>query len=350
LSFLNFGLEVIMRASRILLITIAALTLLNPSLLQRAAAQDVSAMQSQGVGPASPSPASIQPRLEAPSRTEPQPGKGNPTEVAPSIRIGPGDELEITVYGNADLNQHLRVGSDGNIEVPLIGALQVAGMSSAQAQSLIEKRLAEGEFIKEPHVNVFVREYVSEGISIVGEVNRPGTYSVFAAHRLYDLIQSAGGLGPRAGKAVTISHRSDPKSPTTLVLTSDAQTAENNINLLPGDTVVVSKAGIVYVVGEVNRPGGFVMENDKMSALQLLAMAGGPSRLASLNNAKLVRHSASGFSETPLPLKQILKAKTADIPLYAEDIVYVPGSKLKQGLAGTGGIAASVASAAVYRY
>lgn len=341
-----------MKAFGKLLLTIGALQylMLNPSLLQNVSAQDSSGVQTQEVGPTAPSPTSTRSRLEAPSRTEPQPEKGNPEEAAPSIRIGPGDELEITVYGNADLNQHLRVGSDGNIEMPLIGALHVSGMSSAEAQSLIERRLADGDFIKEPHVNVFVREYTSEGISIVGEVNRPGTYSAFAAHRLYDLIQTAGGLAPRAGKEVTISHRSDPQHPTILVLVSDAQSAENNINLQPGDTVVVSKAGIVYVVGEVNRPGGFVMENDEMSALRLLAMAGGPSHLASLNNAKLVRHTARGLSETPLPLKQILKAKTADIPLYAEDIVYVPGSKLKKTLAGTGGIAASAASAAIYRY
>jgi len=340
-----------MVACRILL-TVVALqwSILNPSLLRKAAAQTATAVQIQEVGPTAPPAASAQPRSEAPNRTEPQPGKGNPEEIAPSIRIGPGDELEITVYGNADLNQHLRVGSDGNIEMPLIGILHMAGISSAEAQSLIEKRLAEGDFIKEPHVNVFVREYTSEGISIIGEVSKPGTYSAFAAHRLYDLIQTAGGLGPRAGQSVTISHRSDPQHPTVLALTNDAQTAENNIKLQPGDTVVVSKAGIVYVVGEVNRPGGFIIENDRMSALQLLAMAGGPNRLASLNNAKLVRHTASGLSQTPLPLKQILKAKTADIPLYAEDIVYVPGSKLKQTLAGTGGIAASAASAVIYRY
>lgn len=341
-----------MGACRILLLTVAALQcpILNPLLLRKAAAQTVSAVQRQEVGPTVPSAASAQPRLEAPSRTEPQPGKGNPEEVAPSIRIGPGDELEITVYGNADLNQHVRVGSDGSIEIPLIGILHVAGMSSAEAQSLIEKRLAEGDFIKEPHVNVFVREYTSEGISIIGEVSKPGTYSAFAAHRLYDLIQTAGGVGPRAGQSVTISHRSDPQHPRVLALTNDAQTAENNIELQPGDTVVVSKAGIVYIVGEVNRPGGFIIENDRMSALQLLAMAGGPSRLASLNNAKLVRHTASGLSEMTVPLKQILNAKTADVPLYSDDIVYIPGSKLKQGLAGTGAIATAAASAAVYRY
>jgi polysaccharide export outer membrane protein len=256
--------------------------------------------------------------------------KGNPAELGPTIRIGPGDDLDITVFGFPDLSQHVRVGNSGDVSLPLIGNLHLAGLSSDETQALIERRLVDGRFVNDPHVSVDVKEYTTEGISLMGQVSRPGVYSALGAHRLEDLIETAGGLTDKAGKTVTVAHRDDPEHPRTLTLSHDAaKTAENNIELLPGDTVVVSKAGIVYVVGEVNRPGGFVMEDNKITATQILAMAAGPSQYAALNRTLMIRRTPEGLKDIPLPLQRLLRAKIPDIELQPDDIIWVPSSKIK---------------------
>jgi len=259
-----------------------------------------------------------------------QPRKGNPMELGPTVRIGPGDDLDISVYGLPDLSAHARVGDSGDVSLPLIGNLHLAGLSSDEAQALIEKRLVDGHFVNNPHVSVYVREYTTEGISLMGEVNRPGVYSALGTHRLLDLIESGGGLTNKAGRVVTVVHRDDPEHPITLTLSSNAgKKAENNIELLPGDTIVVSKAGIVYVVGEVNRPGGFVMEDNVITASQVLAMAAGPTHMAALNGTQMIRRTPEGLKDIPLPLKKVLEAKIPDIQLQPDDIIWVPNSKMK---------------------
>jgi len=256
--------------------------------------------------------------------------KGNPSELGPTVRIGPGDDLDITVFGLPELSQHARVGSSGDVSMPLIGNLHLAGLSSDEAQTLIERLLTDGHFVNNPHVSVYVKEYTTEGMSLMGEVNKPGVYSALGTHRLLDLIETGGGLTSKAGRTVTVTHRDDPKHPITLTFSNDAvKTAENNIELLPGDTIAVSKAGIIYVVGEVNRPGGFVMEDNKITASQVLVMAAGPTSMASLNKTKMIRHSPEGLKDIPLPLKKVLEGKIADIELQPDDIIWVPGSRTK---------------------
>jgi polysaccharide export outer membrane protein len=274
------------------------------------------------------------------------PRKGNPAELGPTVRIGPGDDLDINVFGLPELSQHARVGNSGDVSLPLIGDLHLAGLSSDEAQALIERRLTDGHFVNNPHVSVYVKEYTSEGISLMGEVSKPGVYSALGAQRLLDLIQTAGGLTSKAGKTVTITHRDDPRHPTTLTLSNDpAKTAENNIDILPGDTITVSKAGIIYVVGEVNRPGGFVMEDNKITASQVLAMADGPTHTAALNGTMMIRHTPEGLKDIPLPLKRVMEAKIADVDLQPDDIIWVPSSKAK-GIAGA--TASSVLNSLLY--
>jgi polysaccharide export outer membrane protein len=278
------------------------------------------------------------------------PQKGNPAELGPTVRIGPGDELDISVFGLPELSDHSRVSDSGDVSLPLIGNVHLAGLSSSEAQALIERRLVDGHFVNSPHVSVYVREYTTEGISLMGEVNRPGVYSALGAHRLLDLIETAGGLTSKAGRTVTVAHRDDPNHPIALTLSNDAvKTAENNIELEPGDTIVVSKAGIIYVVGEVNRPGGFVMEDNKITASQVLAMAAGPTSMASLNRAKMIRHTPEGLKDIPLPFKKILQAKIPDIQLQPDDIIWVPSSRTKViASTTTSTIISTAASLAIY--
>jgi polysaccharide export outer membrane protein len=107
---------------------------------------------------------------------------------------------------------------------------------------------------------------------------------------------------------------------------SSAPDSPVNPPVEPGDTIVVSKAGVVYVVGEVAKPSGFLMENGSLTVLKAIALAGGTTRTAALNNARIIRKTAGGMEETPIPLKKILAAKSPDIPMQAEDVLFVPGS------------------------
>jgi polysaccharide export outer membrane protein len=149
-----------------------------------------------------------------------------------------------------------------------------------------------------------------------------------------DVLSAAGGTTPRAGRKITITHRNDAEHPAEVELSGDPSTAlapSNNLQIYPGDTVVVSRAGIVYVVGEVAHPAGFVMENnERMTALQAYAMAGGSTSFAKLGDTRVIRRTGTGLQEIRIPMKQMLEAKAEDVALQANDILYVPGSTGKK--------------------
>jgi polysaccharide biosynthesis/export protein len=266
-----------------------------------------------------------------------------------NLRIGPGDELEITIFGASDLSAHGRVDNDGNIFIPLLGGIHVAGMTSAEAAQAIAGSLQQKDVLNHPQVAVFVKEYTSGEISVVGEVNKPGVYSALGPHRLLDILQSAGGLTDKAGNSITISHR-ETADLTTIEFPKDPEAmAHNNVELQPGDTVIVPKAGIVYVLGEVYRPGGYASNSSGgFTVLQVMAAAGGPTHLASEGKTTMMRRNTSGLEEIPVPLGKMLRGKRADIAVLPNDILYVPSSKVKSVLS-LGEIVALSSQAAVYR-
>src|SRR5207244_5355649 len=138
---------------------------------------------------------------------------------------------------------------DGNISLNFIGSVHVAGLSTNAAQDLIAKKLSDGGFFSHPQVSVFAKEYATQGVSVLGEVQRPGVYPLLGSRRLFDVLSLAGGIGPRAGKLVSITRRDDPQSPISVPVSNDSeQPTQSNVDILPGDTIVVSKAGIIYVV------------------------------------------------------------------------------------------------------
>jgi polysaccharide export outer membrane protein len=276
-----------------------------------------------------------------------QDGGTQTTSSAPVL--GPGDEVEVTVYGAPDLSGHTRVGTNGNISMPLVGYVRVAGLNSSEAEEAIETQLRQNNVVNNPQVSVYVKEYTSGGISVAGEVAKPGVYSTLGPHRLFDILQAAGGLTDRAGNSVTISHR-DGANPITVEIPKDPeQLSRINVDLSPGDTMVVSNAGIVYILGEVNKPGGYVLNSTGgVTVLRVVAAAGGPTRLAAVGGTKMIRRTPSGLQEMPIALKDLLRAKTADIPLQADDILYVPSSRLKTAM-NAGALITSLGTTALYR-
>lgn len=244
--------------------------------------------------------------------------------------IGAGDLLKIGVSGAADYDQEVRVTGNGDIALALIGNVHVGGLSVDQASQAIRKRLLDGKYFSDPQVSVFEKEYATQGVAVLGEVQKPGVYPLIGPHRLFDVLSQAGGTTPKAGELVTVTRQNQPHSPQNVRLSANPdKNNESNIEMHPGDTVVVSKAGLVYVVGDVHKPSGFIMESHGITVLQAIAMAEGPLPTASLGKAKIIRATPAGPTEIPLELKQILAAKAPDLRLQAEDIIFVPTSTAK---------------------
>jgi polysaccharide biosynthesis/export protein len=278
----------------------------------------------------------------------------NSPAAAPAVyalKISAGDLLDVKVFETPDLSAKLRVDEHGNISLPLGGTVPVSGLTAEESSDAIEKRLRENKILKDPHVSVTVLEYATQGVAVLGEVKNPGVYPLLGAHGLLDLISSAGGTTPNAGKTVTITHRDDPDHPViTKIDNGPGNASAYKVDIRPGDTIMVSHAGIVYVVGDVGKPGGFLLEkSDQLTVLQAVALAQGANRTASLNQARLIRVVNSERREMQIPLKKILANKASDEPLTDGDILFVPSSGPKTALKDVENILPSAAGAAIYR-
>src|SRR5467141_5342580 len=306
--------EVVMKSK---LTSLSALLLLALSSTYGLAQDRVGSSEIRPLGP--PSTAQAEPAAA--------PSPGSPHDLL----IGAGDLLEISLYGMPDFKTDVRVNSGGEISLPMIGALPVAGLSVEQAETLIAHKLTEKGVFNDPHVTVFVKEYATQGLSVVGEVQKTGIYPLLGSRKLYDAISVAGGTTPKAGRYVLITRRNDPQHPVQVpLLTGAAESMENNVTVEPGDTIVVSKAGVVYVVGDVHQPGGFVMENgNDITVLKAIALAQGTNPNAALDSARVIRKTPEGLQDVPLSLKKIMAAQAPDIQLQADDVVFVPGSAAK---------------------
>jgi polysaccharide export outer membrane protein len=267
------------------------------------------------------------------------------TSANPSVRLSTGDLLEISVYGVPELTTKARIGSNGDVYLPLVDYVHVGDLTIEQAQSVLERRLSDGGFVKNPHVTLFVDQFVSQGASVLGEVSKPGVYPVMGEQRLFDLISAAGGLSDKAGQFVTVTHRDQPQGPRTIKLARNlSDNPESNVEVTPGDTIVVHKADLVYVVGDVGKPSGFLMDSGSMTVLQAIALAGGANKTAKLSATRIIRKGPSGVTETPVELKKVLQAKAPDLELQANDILFVPTSTTR--LVGRGTLQAALQAAA----
>jgi polysaccharide export outer membrane protein len=252
------------------------------------------------------------------------------TGISSRYRISPGDELDISVYGAPELGQRARVSGQGEIYLPLVNKLHVAGLNIEGAQSAIETALREGNFLNSPHVNISVAAYAN-AVVVMGEVVRPGSYPLLGSGKLFDVLSAAGGTTGTAGHIVTISHEDGTRQNVTLGK-DPAETMDANVPLSQGDTVEVPKAGVVYVVGEVLQPAGIVMDQKiQYTVLKAVAMAHGPTRGAKLSKARIVRQvKGGGAQEIAIPLDKIMLSKAPDVPLMAEDIVFIPNNRGKE--------------------
>ena len=261
-----------------------------------------------------------------------------------SIRLGAGDLLEVGVYNVPELSTKARVGNSGDIYLPLIDYVHVADLTMEEAQALIEKRLEDGGFVRNAHVTIFLDESASQGVTILGEVGKPGIYPAIGDRRLFDMLSAAGGFTNSAGRKVSITRQRSQSAQVTVDLPRNlADDMKDNIEIMPGDTITVPRAPIIYVVGDVGRPAGLLIDNGTLTVLQALALAGGPNHTAKIGGTRIIRKGPTGMTETRVPLKKMLEAKAPDVTLQADDILFVPLSGAR--VAGAQALSAAISAA-----
>jgi polysaccharide export outer membrane protein len=271
---------------------------------------------------AAPAPEQAAPAPSTPSAAEPAAPSGE-------YEVGPGDILEVTVFGNEDLSRIPTVQTSGAIALPLLGEVQVAGLTVAEVQRKVTNLLAK-DYLVNPQVEVKVREYNSQYVSVVGEVNSPGRKPLRGKTRLIDVLLDSGGFTPRASGEVVITRIDgsfDGGEKTMAVRLSGAATPADQIALeLPlknGDIVTASPKFFVTVEGEVNKPGRYAIESD-LTVTGAISLAGGLTRFGS-NDVKVRRTDSDSGKITiiDIDLKDVRNGKKPDERLEPNDVVSV---------------------------
>jgi len=315
--------------------------------------------------------------------------------ISDESRIGADDLLNITVFEAPELNTTARVSSNGDISMQLLGAIHAAGLTPSELQSVIQGLLLR-KYMKDPHVGVFVQELQSHAVSVVGAVKMAGVFQIRGPKTLLEILSMAQGVADDAGDTVSILHGGEQQDsnnssrsglntsepvrafqPHELLSSSnemepsvpsrnskieninlkrllDSRDSTLNVLVRPGDVVTVSRAGIVYVVGEVNKPGGFVLQNNEsISILQALALAQGTTHTSAISQTRVIRMDSMTGKRTEIPvnLGKIFSGKRPDILLEPKDVVFVPNSAAKSMLyRGSEAALQTAAGVAIYKW
>jgi polysaccharide export outer membrane protein len=236
--------------------------------------------------------------------------------------IGPDDVLSITVYDHADLSLVARVDTEGLIIFPLAGHIKVGGLTTAAASKAIADKLA-GEYVINPQVNIFVQEFRSKKVVIIGEVVRPGLYELSGPTTLLELISKAGGLSESSGQSATIRRAlKNDGNETDEITVNVVDLLESGLEavdvpLIDGDTITVAKAGVVYVTGQVNRPAAYPIEPGT-TVIKAITMAGGFTPLAAQGKVKIIRKIDGN--------ENVLEKVSLYEVLQEDDVMVVPES------------------------
>jgi polysaccharide export outer membrane protein len=267
------------------------------------------------------------------------------------LKLAPGFLLSLNVLDDPDFAGRFRIDQQGDIALPILGTMHVAGEDASEARLQIQKRLLEDKILKDPQVDLTVLEYTAPEVTIIGEVTSPGKYPLLVPRKLVDVLAIAGGTTITAGNEVQIT-RGSADAEQVLVHFSKATNpkAVEDVLVYPGDTVQVKRAGIVYVLGAVTRPGGYVMQEEgTLTVLQAISLANGTTLPASVGAIHLLRRNADGTEvDIALPLNKMQHGQSTDLKLQATDVLYVPTSKIKSTVINGASILAAATSASIY--
>jgi polysaccharide biosynthesis/export protein len=278
-------------------------------------------------------------------------GNGNDVKGSahlPFYILGPNDEIVILAVDADEIaNKPIRITTSGDINLPLVGRIHAAGMNLEQLEAEVTERLA--KYIKEPHVAINVTQFKSQPVSVFGSVGSPGVVQLEGRKTLIEVLSMAGGLKGDAGSRIRITRKKEWGAiPLSSAATEgeysvadvnirsieNATRPEDNIQILPFDVITVARAEIVYVVGDVKKSGGFMLNDRRtISLIEVIARAEGLSSTAAGKDAKIIRPvPGANRVEIAVNLNDVLKGKTKDVMLQPDDILYVPSSYAKGAL------------------
>ncbi|MBN1270793.1 MAG: polysaccharide biosynthesis/export family protein [Candidatus Aminicenantes bacterium] len=257
------------------------------------------------------------------------------SQVATSsdYKIGPKDLLEISVFGLDELNQTVRVSENGTITLPLLGEIKVEGLSKGEVERILST-LLEKDYLQNPQVTVFIREYQSKRVSLLGAVKNPGPYEMLGKQSLLQIISKAGGLTENAGEEVIIIREMEDGTSRSLKISIEDLILKGdptfNIPLLPNDIINIpmEEMIVIYVFGQVRNPGALQVKKSNIpTIIQIIAQAGGFAERASKGGVLIKRKDETGKEiQIKVNVKDIIRGKKKDIQLQENDIIYVPES------------------------
>ncbi len=267
-----------------------------------------------------------------------------------SLLIGPGDMVQVDVLDTPEMSQQVRVTDAGTIPLAYLGSVHIAGETPARAAAEIQQALMNKGVMRHPEVTLRVQEYATQDVSVVGQVHAPGTYAITTPQTVLKIVSLAGGLTEAADRHIVVKRHGSAEQ-STYYLSNDPQQALSDMVMVnPGDTVLVSHAPVIYIMGDVSRPGGYAIStNDShLSLMQAISMAGSANKTSVQSRVRLIRKTAGGQVDIPVRLDRIEKGKEADVALQPNDVIFVPFSWMKNLAMNGSAIAASASSAAIY--
>ncbi len=283
---------------------------------------------------------------------------GGTETIAPegiaNLKLSPGSLVDIHVFEEPDLDGSYRLDSSGEITIPLGGKVSLATLTLSEAEAAISTKLIRGEILKTAHVVVNIDEYNAQNVVVLGEVATPGRYPILTARKLKEVLAMSGGMTALAGNEIILHRFSQPEGVSETIRTRGGLNDQNamNIDINPGDSVMVKKAGIVYVLGAVNRPGGYLMQEDgDLNVVEAVSLALGTTPQASTNKTRIIRKGPDGtLLEISTLYDKATKGEVVPVVLHPEDIVFVPPSGWKQALSLAQSELSAAATATIYTY
>jgi polysaccharide export outer membrane protein len=296
---------------------------------------------------------------EAGSMSTRKPPSQNHSELTPTpegfenLMIASGDLLHMEVYNTPEMDSDLRVDGHGDVTIPLIGSIHIAGDTIFQAQRAIAREFVDQEILKSPQVTLNVLQFASRNISVLGEVQSPGRVQLLSSEPLGNVLALAGGETLAAGNDIEIQRRGDDgKLTTTHVKYAQGSDPDSlqSVMVDPGDTVLVHRAGVIYILGAVTRPGGYLMVNSgSLSVVEAVSLAQGTTLQASTRWAFIVRRQGDGFIQFKVPLGKMETGGATPVELKLNDVLYIPTSTWKAVLINGSNVLSAATSAAIYK-
>ncbi|HXR79009.1 MAG TPA: polysaccharide biosynthesis/export family protein [Bryobacteraceae bacterium] len=279
-----------------------------------------------------------------PATTLPEPASSQ----SGSVVLGPHDQITLAAPEIQELDKRqLNISSDGTVSVPLVGRIKAAGLTTEQFEARVTQDLK--KLYLDPQVSVSSVEYSSKAVSVLGSVNKPGVEQADGQKSLLEMLSLAGGLRTDAGPVINLTRPADSPTPLPAAVNPtpsgkyvtgqvsvasllEARDPAANVKIEPGDVITVPKGKMIYVVGDVKRAGGFVIgENDSLTVLKAISLAEGLNGTADSAHARILRSTGAGqHAEEPFDVRKLLAGKTQDVPLRADDILFIPSSTTKK--------------------